>query len=114
MLTFVVAGGGFSGVESVAELNDYVRAGARSFRNVNPEEIRVVLLHAGPGILRELREVLARFAQRLLQRRGVEIHLNTRLAGATAEYALLDGGERIPTKTRGTTVPPGPNPLLDA
>jgi NADH dehydrogenase len=114
ILTFVVAGGGFSGVESVAELNDYVRAGARSFRNVNPEEIRVVLLHAGPLILPELPEDLARFAQRLLQRRGVEIHLNTRLAGATAEYALLDGGERIPTKTLVSTVPSGPNPLVAA
>lgn len=114
VLTFIVAGGGFSGVESVAELNDYIRAGARSFRNVNPEEIRVVLLHAGPLILPELPEDLARFAQRLLQRRGVEIHLNTRLAGATAEYALLDGGERIPTKTLVSTVPSGPNPLVAA
>ena len=114
MLTFVVAGGGFSGVESVAELNDYVRAGARSFRNVNPEEIRVVLLHAGPLILPELPEDLARFAQRVLQRRGVEIRLNTRLAGATAEYALLDGRERIPTKTLVSTVPSCPNPLVAA
>ena len=41
LLTFVVAGGGFSGVEAVAELNDFVRAAAKSFRNVRPEEIRV-------------------------------------------------------------------------
>src|SRR5882724_12065888 len=45
LLTFVVAGGGFSGVEAVAELNDFVRAAAGSFRNIRPEEIRVVLLH---------------------------------------------------------------------
>src|ERR671922_385154 len=81
LLTFVVAGGGFSGVEAVAELNDFVRAGARSFRNVMPEEIRVVLLHAGPLILPELPASLARFAQRLLMKRGVEIRLNTRLHG---------------------------------
>src|SRR5216117_2352107 len=47
LLTFVVAGGGFSGVEAVAELNDFVRAAAKGFRNLRPEEIRVVLLHAG-------------------------------------------------------------------
>ena len=60
----------------------------------------------------ELPEDLARFAQRLLQRRGVEIRLNTRLVGATADYALLDGGEKIPTKTLVSTVPSAPNPLV--
>jgi NADH dehydrogenase len=114
LLTFVVAGGGFSGVEAVAELNDFVRHGAQSFRRINPAEIRVVLLHAGPLILPELSENLGRFAQTRLQRRGVEIRLNTRLAGATAECALLEGGERIPTKTLVSTVPSAPNPLVAA
>jgi NADH dehydrogenase len=114
LLTFVVAGGGFSGVEAVAELNDFVRAGAKSFRNIRPEEIRVVLLHAAPVILPELPENLGLFAQRLLARRGVEIRLNTRLHGATAEAALLEGGQRIPTRTLVSTVPSAPNPLVAA
>ncbi len=54
LLTFVVAGGGFSGVEAVAEMNDFVRAVARSFRTLRIEELRVILLHAGPLILPEL------------------------------------------------------------
>jgi len=114
LLTFVVAGGGFSGVEAVAELNDFVRAGARSFRHVNPAEIRVVLVHSGSLILPELPASLARFAQTRLQRRGVEIRLDTRLAGATAESALLASGERIATKTLVSTVPAAPNPLVAA
>jgi NADH:ubiquinone reductase (H+-translocating) len=112
LLTFVVAGGGFSGVEAVAELNDFVRAAARDFRRIKPDEIRVILLHAGGLILPELPENLASFAQKLLQRRGVEIHLNKRLIGATAESALLDGGDLIPTKTLVSTVPAAPNPLV--
>ena len=112
LLTFVVAGGGFSGVEAVAELNDFVRAAAKSFRHVRPDEIRVVLLHAGRLILPELPASLAEFAQRLLIRRGVEIRLQTRLAGATADAALLAGGDRIPTRTLVSTVPSGPNPLV--
>lgn len=112
LLTFVVAGGGFSGVEVVAELNDFVRRGARSFRNIDPGEIRVVLLHGGTLILPELPERLAHFAQRLLGRRGVDIRLNTRLAGATADYALLSGGEKIQTKTLVSTVPAEANPLI--
>jgi NADH:ubiquinone reductase (H+-translocating) len=112
LLTFVVAGGGFSGVEAVAELNDFVREVGRSFRRINPGEIRVVLLHAGPLILPELPQSLAQFAQKLLQDRGVEIRLNTRLAGATAESALLQSDERIPTRTLVSTVPAAPNPLV--
>ncbi len=114
LLTFVVAGGGFSGVEAVAELNDFVRAVARSFRNIRPEELRVVLLHAGGLILPELPKSLAEFAQRLLVKRGVEIRLDTRLGGATADAALLAGGERIPTRTLVSTVPSAPNPLVAA
>src|SRR5213592_3846451 len=112
LLTFVVAGGGFSGVEAVAELNDFVRAAAKSFRNIRSEEIRVVLLHAGGLILPELPESLAAFAQKLLMKRGVEVRLNTRLAGATAEAALLTGGARVETRTLVSTVPSGPNPLV--
>jgi NADH dehydrogenase len=112
LLTFVVAGGGFSGVEAVAELNDFVRAAARSFRNVRPEEIRVVLLHAGGLILPELPRSLAEFAQALLMKRGVEVRLDTRLAGATADAALLANGDRIATRTLVSTVPSGPNPLV--
>jgi NADH dehydrogenase len=112
LLTFVVAGGGFSGVEAVAELNDFVRAVAKSFRHVRAEEIRVILLHAGPLILPELPKSLAEFAQRLLMRRGVEIRLNTRLHGATAGAALLADGERIPTRTLVSSVPSAPNPLV--
>jgi NADH dehydrogenase len=112
LLTFVVAGGGFSGVEAIAELNDFVREGARSFRNIDRSEINVILLHAGDLILPELPPTLARFAQNLLQKRGVEIRFNTRLAGATTESALLGGGERIATKTLVSTVPSAPHPIV--
>ena len=114
LLTFVVAGGGFSGVEAVAEINDFAREAAKSYRQISSNELRVVLLHAGPRILPELTEDLGHFAQRILERRKVEIRLNTRLAGATGDYALLQGGERIPTKTLISTVPSAPHPVLTA
>ena len=114
LLGFVVAGGGFSGVEVIAEINDFVRESVRSFRNIDPSEIRVVLLHAGAVVLPELPESLGRFAQKVMQRRGVEIRFETKLAGATAEYALLHDGAKIPTKTIVSTVPSAPNPLLSS
>jgi NADH dehydrogenase len=114
LLTFVVAGGGFSGVEAVAELNDFVRRLARSFPTIDPAEIRVVLLHAGDRILPEMAPNLALFAQKILAKRGVEIRFNARLEAATGGAAILKGGERIATRTIVATVPAFPHPLLEA
>ena len=114
LLTFVVAGGGFSGVEVAAELNDFVRKVARNYRGVQSEEIRVVLLQGGGRVLPELPEDLADFAHRILLRRKAEIRVKTRIAGATADSAILDTGEEIPTRTLVCTVPTGPHPLLAA
>lgn len=111
-LTFVVAGGGFSGVETAAELNDFVRDAARHYRHLNPKDVRVILLHSGDRILPELSRDVGRFAERLLQKRHVDIRLNTRLTGATAEGAMLQSGEKIFTKTLVATVPSGPHPLV--
>jgi NADH dehydrogenase len=113
LLTFVVAGGGFSGIEVVAELNDFVRAVARKYRGLDPSEIRVVLLHSQDRILPEVSEKLALFAQKILQKRGVELRLHTRLEAASGEEAILAGGERIPTRTLVSTVPSSPHPLIE-
>ena len=113
LMTFVVAGGGFSGVELGAELNDFVREVVRDYRGLERADLQVVLLHSGDRILPELDASLGRFAHRLLSRRGVEIRLRTRLAGATASAALLSNGDRVSARTIVTTVPSGPNPLLE-
>jgi NADH dehydrogenase len=113
LLTFVVAGGGFSGVEVVAELNDFVRGVARNYSKIDPSELRVVLLHSGDRILPEMTERLALFAQKLLKKRGVEIRLKCRLEAATGEEAILSDGERIPAKTIVSTVPASPHPIIE-
>lgn len=114
LLTFVVAGGGFSGVEVVAELNDFVRDVARSYRGLSVSEIRVLLIHSGDRILPEMSEELALFAQRILEKRGVELRLQSRLEAATGDEAVLKGGERLPTRTLVSTIPSSPHPLVDA
>jgi len=114
LLTFVVAGGGFSGVEAIAELNDFVRGLARSFPSIDPAEIQVILLHSGERILPEMSPSLALFAQKILAKRGVEIRFNVMLDGATGSAALLKTGERIPTRTIVATVPAFPHPIIDA
>lgn len=114
LLTFVVAGGGFSGVEVAAELNDFVRHMAKHCRSFSAADIRVVLVHSGKQILeREVGQKLSAYAQRILQRRGVELCLENRLKTATPDAAILSSGVRIPTKTLVSTVPSFPNPLID-
>jgi NADH dehydrogenase len=77
-------------------------------------EIRVLLIHSGDRILPEMSEELALFAQRILQKRGVELRLGSRLEAATGNEAVLKGGERLPTRTLVSTIPSSPHPLVDA
>ena len=114
LLTFVVAGGGFSGVEVVAELNDFLKAAARAFQRIRPEEIHCLLVHSGDRILPEIDAGLAAHAHELLLRRGVSIRLNGAIAAATADSAVLRNGEAIPTRTLVSTVPSGPVPVVQA
>lgn len=115
LLTFVVGGGGFSGVEVCAELNDFLRRATRKeYRSINDSEIRVMLVHSGGRVLeREVGDKLALYAQSILVKRGIELRLHTRLDTATPDAAVLSGGERIPTKTVISTVPSSPNPLIE-
>ena len=111
-LTFVVTGGGFSGVETVAELNDFVHQASRYYSRLNPKEIRVVLLHSGKRILPELSEPLAAFALKVLRQRGVEVRLETMLNGATECEAVLKDGEVLSTRTLVCTIGTASNPLI--
>ena len=113
LLTFVVAGGGYTGVEVAAEINSFMREAARSYRHIAPEEVKVILLHSRDRILPVLPEKLARFGHRVLERNGLDIRLNTRIRGATAESAIMGDGVVIPTRTLVAALGSAHNPLLE-
>jgi NADH dehydrogenase len=113
LMTFVIAGGGFSGVEVVAELNDFIHGVKRNYLRLRDQPARVVLVHAGDRILPEMVEKLGLFAQKILSKRGVEIILNDRLAAASSEKAIFKSGVEIPCKTIVSTVPSALSPVLD-
>ncbi len=112
LLTFVVAGGGFSGVELMAELNDFIRRVKRNYSNLRNETARCVLVHPKDHILPEMNPELALFAEKILLRRGVEIIPQDRVAAATSEKAILKSGKEIPCKTVAATVPSSVPPVL--
>ena len=113
LLTFVVGGGGFSGVETMAALNDLLREAVRRYPGLPEDEVSTILVHHGGRLLPELGARLANYAQEQLERRGVEVILNTGIAGAGADYVELSNGRRIGTReviwTGGVT----PNPLVE-
>jgi NADH dehydrogenase len=110
LLTFVIVGGGFSGVETVGEINDFVRESAEKFyRNIDTEKVKIFLISAGEKILPEIGD-LGEYAVNSLTNNGVKIIKNTKLVDAEAEHVVLDNGMRIPYGTliwaAGVTVDP--------
>ncbi len=113
LLTFVVAGGGFAGTETIASVNDFLREAIEFYPHLKKDMLRMVLVHPGPVILPELGERLGYYAQRKLAGRGVEIRVNTKVAAFTGSEVALTDGTRIKSRTLLWTAGTSPNPLLN-
>ncbi len=118
LLTFTVVGGGFAGVEVAGEMRDFIPTVARKhFPHVPVEEIRIVQIVSSDHILPELKSHqpgLVRYAQKLLAADPhMEIRYNRLMASATMEEAVLDDGERIPTRTIVSCAGMAALPLVD-
>jgi NADH:ubiquinone reductase (H+-translocating) len=111
LLTLVIAGGGFAGVELAGALNDFAHGILADYPNLHREDLGVVLVHSRDRILPELSESLARYAQNRMEARGVTFRLNTRLTDAKPGVVVLSDGE-IRAQTLVWTAGTGPNPLL--
>jgi NADH dehydrogenase len=111
-LTVVVAGGGFAGVETAGAVNDLQREALKFYPNVRKDMLRVVVAHHGDHILPELGERLGHYAQKHLERRGVEIRLKIRVTGYDGREVALDDGTRIPTGMLIWTAGITPAPLV--
>jgi NADH dehydrogenase len=112
LLTFVVAGGGFAGVETMAGINDFVRGALRSYPILDESMVRMVLVHPGSVILPELGERLGAYAQRILSERKIEIRLNTKVTGVSERSVELSDGTVIYGNTLIWTAGTSPSALL--
>jgi NADH dehydrogenase len=112
LLTFVVAGGGFAGVETLAGVNDFVREALKFYPRLSLDRIRTVLVHSGPVFLPELGEKLGAYAQKKLAARGVEIITNAKVARVDELGVTLDDGRHIPSKLVVWTAGTSPHPLI--
>ena len=112
MLTFVVAGGGFAGAETIAELFDLVTSVRRYYQNLEPGDARFVLVHSRDRILPELSADLGAYALEKLSARGIEFRLGCRVSAAAEGSVTLDNGTTIACETFVWTAGNQPNPIL--
>jgi NADH dehydrogenase len=113
LLTFVVAGGGFAGVELAGGLNDFARGMLVLYPNVPAGELRVILVHSRDRILPELSESLASYALERMRERGVEFKLNARVVDARRGVVVLKPEEEIRAETLVWATGVRPNPLVE-
>ncbi|GAA0467744.1 NAD(P)/FAD-dependent oxidoreductase [Streptomyces olivaceiscleroticus] len=113
-LTFVFVGGGYAGVEALAELEDMARYAVRYYHNVRPEDMKWLLVEATGRILPEVGEEMGEYAVRELRGRNIDVRLNTRLETCENRVAVLDDGARFPTRTLVWTAGVKPHPILAA
>jgi NADH dehydrogenase len=99
LLSFVVVGAGFAGVETAAELDVFARKAALVYRNFGPKDVTVTLVDGGPRVLPDMRERLGDITRRTLARRGVESKLGVFVASADDEGVRLADGTSIVAKT---------------
>lgn len=113
LLNFVVAGGGFAGVETIAAMNDFLREAVRFFPHLRSDMLKVILVSSGTVILPELGEKLGTYAQRKLTEQQVEIHSNCKVVAVTDDDVTLSDGTKVPTNTLVWTAGISPHVLLD-
>ncbi|MDA7921251.1 FAD-dependent oxidoreductase [Verrucomicrobiales bacterium] len=112
LLTFVVVGGGYSGVETAGEILDLVKSVAKFYRYVSEEDLRVVLVHSRSRVLHTLGDELGDYAGKKLTERGLELILEDRVGAVTATKVCLQSEKIIDTATVISTVGTAPNRII--
>lgn len=100
LLTFVVCGGGYIGVQLVTQLRDLIcRNLVRFYNAIDPNNIRIILVEAGPKIVADLHSKLGVHVMRHLQRMDIKVRLESRVTRAWQDHVQINGSEVLPTST---------------
>jgi NADH dehydrogenase len=112
LLTYVFVGGGYAGLEALAELQDFAADAIESYPRARLHGMRWVLVEASDRVLPEIDAELADYALRELRGRGIDIRLGTTLEEVRADSARIATGETLPTRTVVWTAGVAPHPSL--
>ncbi len=111
-LSFVVIGGGYAGIEVLAELEDMARYACRYYETIQPPDMRWVLVEATGRIMPEVSPRMGRYTAKRLTERGIEIFLNTRVTTMQDGHIVLDDGTEFDADTIVWTAGVKANPVL--
>ena len=95
LTTFIVVGGGFSGVEIAGEMEDFLVSAQRLYKNVKREACRVILLHAMDCLLPELASGLGKKVEKIFSDRAIDVRLNTQVEKIEQDGVVLADGSKI-------------------
>ncbi len=112
LLTFVVVGGGYTGVETAGQLCALVTESKHLYFNLRNAVPRVILVHGKDQLLAEIGPELGDYARKILERNHVEVRLNTRVIEVTATKAILNDGTTLDAATLVSTIGSAPNPIV--
>ncbi len=112
LLSFVVIGGGYAGIEVLAELEDMARYACRYYQTIEPTDMRWVLVEAAGRIMPEVSPALGHYTVKRLAQRGIEIFLNTRVSTMENGHVVLDNGTEFDADTIVWTAGVKANPVL--
>src|SRR5207342_919745 len=112
LLTYVFVGGGYAGLEALAELQDFAADAIDSYPRARLHGMRWVLVEAADRVLPEIDAELADYALRELRGRGIDVRLGTTLEEVRADSARIATGETLPTRTVVWTAGVAPHPSL--
>jgi NADH dehydrogenase len=111
LLTYVFVGGGYAGLEALAELQDFAADAMECYPRARLHGMRWVLVEASDRVLPEIDQQLGEYALRELRGRGIDIRMKTTLEEVGADFARLSGGEVLPTRTVVWTAGVAPQPI---
>jgi NADH dehydrogenase len=112
LLTFVVAGGGYSGVEGIAALEDLAFGALRYYPNIHPGELRFILAPHGSRLLDQISPELGDYVVEKFRQRTIDVRLGVGVTSVSESSVTLTNGEVIPTRTVVWTAGIEVNPLL--
>jgi NADH dehydrogenase len=99
LLTIVVVGGGFTGVEAAGEIVQLFRSVLRFYKRLRLKQVKMILVEAGPTLLAGLPAKMGEYSRRVLERKGVEVITGDGVTGAESTGLTLQSGRRIETET---------------
>jgi len=113
-LSFVFIGGGYAGIEAMAELQDMAAHAIRYYDGLTPLDMRWVLVEAADRILPEVSADLSEYTVHQLRQRGVEVRLRTKVTSLVGGHVELDDGTAFEAETVVWTAGVRPHPMLAA